>query len=162
MVAAVLADGDLPYVLGPTVDEHGCLPDRTYLPELIDRIESTVGRAPLHWALWCTHPEIARRALERIGATHPDAHARIGQLKANGSSAHADARDGAQTVLCDPPEPWAATAIDVLRDHDLRIVGGCCGTDHRHLLSLAVRLCQTHPPRRRLHIGTGTDPAVDS
>jgi S-methylmethionine-dependent homocysteine/selenocysteine methylase len=140
IAAEVLAAGDLPFVLGPTVDDRGCLPDGTYLPELIDRIDAATTRPALHWALWCTHPGVAQRALERMGTTHPDAHRRSRQLKGNGSAASADEKDAADMVLCDAPEPWAVTSIEVLRDHDLQIVGGCCGTDHRHLLSLAVRL----------------------
>jgi len=140
VAASVLAASDVPFVLGPTVDERGCLPDGTYLPDLIDHIDAVIARPALHWALWCTHPEIARQALDRIGATNDAAHRRIRQLKANGSSASADERDGARRVLSDPAEPWAIAAMTAARDHDLRIVGGCCGTDHRHLLSLALRV----------------------
>ena len=139
-VAHVLASTDRPYVLGPVVDAHGRLPDGTPLNELIDAIESAVARLPLFWALCCTHPEVAGRAMDAIGVASPHAHARIRQLKGNGSRASHDERDSADHVLCDEPEPWATAAMRLRTDHDLAIVGGCCGTDDRHLLSLAIRL----------------------
>jgi homocysteine S-methyltransferase len=143
-VANVLASTDRPYVLGPVVDTAGCLPDGAPLHEVVDRIESEVVRPPMFWAVCCTHPEIAGRAMDAIGAADSRAHDRVQQLKGNGSMASDEERDAADHVLCDEPEPWAIAAMRLREDHDLAIVGGCCGTDDRHLLSLAIRLADSN------------------
>jgi len=134
-----------PYVLGPVVDASGCLPDGIPLREAIDTIESRVETPPLFWALCCTHPDIAGRAMDALGAADTHAHGRVQQLKGNGSAASEEERDAADHVLCDEPEPWAAAAMRLRDDHGLAIVGGCCGTDDRHLLSLAIRLATSDP-----------------
>ncbi|MGZ4805744.1 MAG: homocysteine S-methyltransferase family protein [Ilumatobacteraceae bacterium] len=139
-IAHVLAATDRPYVLGPIVDSTGCMPDGTPLHELIDSIESSVSRLPSHWALYCTHPDIARAAMEVVGTADAHAHRRVRQLKGNGTAASSEERDHADHVLCDEPEPWALAAMQLHDEHGFNIIGGCCGTDDRHLLSLAIRL----------------------
>lgn len=138
--ASALADSALPYVLGPVVDADGNLPDGTPLADAIDQIESDVRRAPSHWAICCTHPRVAAAALERTGSRSAAAHARVRQVKGNGSEAAAAERDAAQRVLCDEPEPWAEATLRLHDDHGVNVLGGCCGTDDRHLLSVAIRL----------------------
>jgi S-methylmethionine-dependent homocysteine/selenocysteine methylase len=138
--AHALAATGRSYILGPVVTASGQLPDGTALHVLIDRIESTVARPPSHWALCCTHPTDAVSAMEVVGAADPHAHDRVRQLKGNGSAATDFERDTADHVLCDEPEPWAVATMRLREDHEFAILGGCCGTDHRHLLSLAVRL----------------------
>jgi homocysteine S-methyltransferase len=64
----------------------------------------------------------------------------VQQLKGNGSTASIEERECADHVLCDEPEPWALAALRLHDEHGVNIVGGCCGTDDRHLLSLAIRL----------------------
>jgi homocysteine S-methyltransferase len=138
--AVALAATGRPYVLGPTLDASGRLPDHTPLDEAIDRIESTVTNRPVYWSLCCVHPTVALAAMDALGATDSHAHDRIKQLKGNGSSLDAARRDSTEQVLADEPEAWASTATRLHQEHRLAVIGGCCGTDHRHLLSLATRL----------------------
>lgn len=140
--AVVLAATEVPYVLGPVVEATGHLPDGTPLGVAIERIEAEVARPPLHWAICCTHPRTAGAALERTRDTHPRAHDRVRQIKGNGSDRATDERDGSDTIMSDHPESWAEAAIALHDEHGVSIVGGCCGTDDRHLLSLAIRLAQ--------------------
>jgi homocysteine S-methyltransferase len=143
-IAYALAQSGRPYVLGPVVTETGRLLDDTPLHEVIDHIESTVAAPPMFWAICCTHPDIAAQAMNVIRDKDSHAHARVQQLKGNGSAASVEERDAADQVLCDEPETWATAAMRLRDDHDLAIIGGCCGTDDRHLLSLAIRLANNH------------------
>ena len=138
--AHALAATGCSYVLGPVVTASGTLPDGTPLHVAIDRIESIVAHAPMHWALCCTHPDAARRAMDIVGSADPHAHDRVRQFRGNASAASPAERDAADHVLSDEPEPWALAAMRLHDEHGLTILGGCCGTDDRHLLSLAVRL----------------------
>jgi homocysteine S-methyltransferase len=143
-IANTLAKTGRPYVLGPVVTATGRLLDDTPLHEAIDRIESAVTAPPMFWALCCTHPDTAAQAMNVLGDADRDAHDRVQQLKGNGSAASEEERDAANHVLCDEPEAWATAAMRLRDDHDLAIIGGCCGTDDRHLLSLAIRLASNH------------------
>jgi S-methylmethionine-dependent homocysteine/selenocysteine methylase len=138
--ARVLAETDKPYALGPVVDASGRLPDGTTLVEAIDRVESSDARPPSFWAVCCTHPSVALGALEVSTEADPAATSRIRQVKGNGTAASEAERDTATTVLTDEPEPWAEAAYRLFAEHGVTIVGGCCGTDDRHMLSLAIRL----------------------
>lgn len=140
--ATALAGTDLPYVLGPVVEAAGTLPDGTPLGEAIERIESAVARPPSHWAICCTHPRTAASALEATRSQSPEAHGRVRQIKGNGSDAAVGARDGSSRVLSDDPEAWATAVIALLDEHGVSVLGGCCGTDDRHVLSVGVRLAQ--------------------
>lgn len=140
VAAKVLAETDLPFALGPTVDARGCLPDGRPIHEVIDLVESELERPPVHWALCCVHPTIAAHALDRVSDAGPAARARIRQVKGNGSAASPADRESARQVLSDGAEPWAAAAAALRERHDINVIGGCCGTDHRHFLSLAIRL----------------------
>lgn len=144
--ASALAESEVPYVLGPVVGGDGNLPDGTRLADAIDRIESEVRRAPSHWAICCTHPRVAAAALERTAAQSAAAHARVHQVKGNGSEAGAAEREAADRVLCDEPEPWAEATLRLFDDHGVNVLGGCCGTDDRHLLSVAIRLADRSAP----------------
>lgn len=144
-VAQVLDAIGRPYVLGPVVDATGCLPDGSPLHVAIDTIESSIDRPPMHWALCCTHPDVARQAMEVVASADSAAHDRVRQLKGNASSASGDQRDTADHVLADEPEPWALAAMRLRDEHGLVVLGGCCGTDDRHLLSLALRLTPLSP-----------------
>jgi homocysteine S-methyltransferase len=140
VAAKVLAGSGLTYALGPTIDDGGCLPDGRSLGHAIDMIESSLDRPPVHWAICCVHPKIADGGLDRLAATNPAAHARVVQLKGNGSRATSEERDAAGRVLADEPEAWAEAAFALHDRHAIRLIGGCCGTDHRHFLSLAIRI----------------------
>jgi homocysteine S-methyltransferase len=78
--------------------------------------------------------------MEVVGSADPHAHDRVQQLKGHASAASDVEREAADPVLSDEPEPWALAAMRLRDEHGLAILGGCCGTGHRHLLSLAVRL----------------------
>lgn len=48
--------------------------------------------------------------------------------------------DGAEALQGDAPEPWAEAMLRLHRAHPMRLLGGCCGTDGRHMAALAARL----------------------
>lgn len=140
--ARALQDTSLPYLLGPVVDADGRLADGVALADAIDRVESSLRRPPAHWEICCTHPRVARAALEVLADASPAAHDRVRQIKGNGSDAAGEQREATDRVLSDAAEPWASETFRLLDEHGVTTLGGCCGTDDRHLLSLAIRLAR--------------------
>jgi len=137
-MARALAATGCPYALGPVLDRRGHLPDGTPVEELVGRVDDEVDPAPLHWYVNCTAPGVVLEGLS-AAAGRGDV-GRIVGCKANGSSRPVADLDGAAVVHSDPPDEWAATMVELRRRFGLRLLGGCCGTDGRHLLALGLRL----------------------
>lgn len=119
----------------------GCLPDGTPLGQAIARIVNEVKDEPLHISVSCVHPRsfIAgyRAAANLPGAEYLNL---LAELKANGSDLPRDQLDGATKLHSDDPDEWAAEMVNARDLAGLRILGGCCGTDERHIAALAERL----------------------
>ena len=110
------------------------------LPEVIARIDGTVPSPPAYYAVNCVHPSLLRDALRGDERLRRLAGGRLLGFKPNASR-----RPPAELAALDHLEAEAperlADEMDALRDEfGLRVLGGCCGTDHRHIESLAGRL----------------------
>jgi homocysteine S-methyltransferase len=86
-----------------------------------------------------THPGVALAALEAIQQRGGDTSRVIG-LKANGSAEPPTSLDQARSVRSDLPTDWALGMVQLHELFGLRVLGGCCGTDSRHILALALAL----------------------
>ncbi len=138
--AVALAETDLDYVVSLVVGEDGALPDGAPLHEAIAAIDGASGRPPVHYTLQCVHPRRAGRALDVLASTAPGLVDRVRGIAGNAADASPADLDGSATVVADDPEPWASVLHDVAERHGTTVLGGCCGTDERHMFSLALRL----------------------
>jgi S-methylmethionine-dependent homocysteine/selenocysteine methylase len=116
--------------IGFTVETDGRLPDGTTLREAVARVDDDT--APDGFAVNCAHPTHIAPALEDGSWL-----ARILQVNPNASTlshAELDAAEELDTGDVD----LLASSYDVLRAAlpGLRVVGGCCGTDARHVAAL--------------------------
>jgi S-methylmethionine-dependent homocysteine/selenocysteine methylase len=129
IVRAARARG-LPSVVSFTVETDGRLPNGQALKDAIDEVDAQTERAPMFFMINCAHP------------THFDAVlregepwlARIGGLRANASTRSHAELDAAQELDAGDPDELAAS-YRALRPRlgAVRLVGGCCGTDQRHV-----------------------------
>ena len=130
-VAAAAAEAGIPSVIGFTVETDGRLPSGTSLGEAIEQVDAATGSAPAWFMVNCAHPE-------HVLAGFPDTSeawmSRIGAFRANASRmSHADL--DASEVLDDGDPQELGQGYLSLRDRlpNLRVIGGCCGTDTRHV-----------------------------
>jgi S-methylmethionine-dependent homocysteine/selenocysteine methylase len=127
-------DVGLPAAVGFTVETDGRLPDGTTLRDAIDRVDEAAP--PDYYLVNCAHPTHVAPGLG--SAAGDDAWlARIHGLRPNASRmSHAELDEAPELDEGDIPE--LAEGVDGLRASlpNLRIVGGCCGTDSRHVASL--------------------------
>lgn len=140
MVRAAVAAG-VPAVIAFTVETDGRLPSGQELHEAIAEVDGATDGAALHFGINCAHPDHFSRALE----ADPAAIGRIELLRANASRAsHAELDEAEQLDDGDPIELGSLYAA-LLRSHPhLRVLGGCCGTDARHVGAIA-RACASAP-----------------
>jgi S-methylmethionine-dependent homocysteine/selenocysteine methylase len=128
-VALAARDAGMPVAVSFTVETDGRLPTGQALGEAIQEVESATGRYPRYYMLNCAHPEHFSGVL-----TGPWT-ARIRGLRANASrKSHAELNESADLDVGDPAE-LAAQYARLKREllPRLNVLGGCCGTDYRHV-----------------------------
>ena len=136
-IARVAAELGLPVIISPTVETDGTTPEGDALGVFIERVEEATGGAPQFYMVNCAHPshlEPTLRAAADRGAAWLD---RFRGLRANASrKSHAEL-DESETLDRGDPGELAGEIGRLYRDFDLRLVGGCCGTDAEHIAAIA-------------------------
>jgi S-methylmethionine-dependent homocysteine/selenocysteine methylase len=133
-VARAAAEHGLPAVISFTVETDGRLPTGQPLGEAIDQVDSETGGAPAYFMVNCAHPTHFEHVLEGDGAWRE----RIRGVRANSSKmSHAELDEAEQLDPGDPLELAAGYARLRAKLPNLTVLGGCCGTDHRHVAALA-------------------------
>ncbi|WP_109505248.1 homocysteine S-methyltransferase family protein [Nocardioides speluncae] len=130
IVRAARAAG-LPVAVSFTVEQDGRLPDGTTLAAAVAEVDAEGG--PDYFMVNCAHPTHIAPGLAEPGSWR----SRIGGLRANASSMSHEELDAATEL--DEGDPVAlATAQHALRPSlpNLALVGGCCGTDARHVAAM--------------------------
>ncbi len=130
IVRAARAAG-IPVAASFTVEVDGRLPDGTPLETAIATVDAAGG--PDYFMVNCAHPTHIAPGLGGDG----DWRSRIVGLRANASTLSHAELDEAEEL--DEGDPAALTAAqDALRPHlpNLALVGGCCGTDARHVAAM--------------------------
>jgi homocysteine S-methyltransferase len=130
----------LPVSISFTVETDGRLPSGEPLEEAVERLDAETGAAAEYLMVNCAHPTHFAAELESGGGWV----ARIGGVRANASRrSHAELDQAEDLDSGDPEElgrEYAALAPSL---PGLRVLGGCCGTDRRHL----ARICDEVFPR---------------
>lgn len=124
---AATAEG-IPFAISFTVETDGRLPSGQDLHEALAEVEDATGGAALFYMVNCAHPTHFAR---EIGGPML---ARIGGIRANASRlSHAELDAATELDDGDPVEFGHLYAAFARFLPALRVIGGCCGTDHRHV-----------------------------
>ena len=129
----------IPAVISFTVETDGRLPTGDTLQQAITAVDDATDRYPAYFMINCAHPIHFDGVLETGG----DWVQRLGGLRANASRcSHAEL--DAMTELDDGDPVDLANRYRDLHDRfpQLRVLGGCCGTDIRHVRAIAERVCE--------------------
>ncbi len=125
--AAVL---EIPSVISFTVETDGRLPSGQTLREAIEIVDRRAARAPAYYMINCAHPTHFAEELP-AGASWLS---RIGGLRANASCrSHAELDASTELDAGNPAELGEQYSQLSQRLPRLNVLGGCCGTDHRHI-----------------------------
>lgn len=123
-------DAGLPIVMSLVVETDGCLDDGTPLTEAIDKIDAQTDAAAAFFMINCAHPSHFASTLT--------AHPRLQGVIANASRCSHAELDEAETLDDGNPQELGQEMADILqRNPAVRVFGGCCGTDMRHLRAMA-------------------------
>jgi S-methylmethionine-dependent homocysteine/selenocysteine methylase len=132
MVRAAQAAG-LPISVSFTVETDGRLPSGQTLRAAIEQVDAETDGAPLHYMINCAHPTHFTGAL----SDHGPWLERLRALRANASTlSHAELDEAEDLDDGDPADLGRRHAELRATLPNLTLLGGCCGTDIRHVTSI--------------------------
>lgn len=139
-LARAQAATGLPYLISFVARPEGTLLDGTPLKDAIAAIDSAVTPRPLAYLINCTHASIFRSALLHEGNSSPLVRERTIGLLANTAPLSPEELDACTELVEEAPETFGQDVAALRTDLGMKLLGGCCGTDGRHIESLARRL----------------------
>ena len=129
-IALAARNENMPLALSFTLETDGRLPSGDTLAQAITRVEEESDKHPVYYMINCAHPAHFEHVLSELG---PLAN-RIRGLRANASRrSHAELDESTSLDIGDPAELSEDYARLFTQLPKLSVVGGCCGTDHRHI-----------------------------
>lgn len=136
-VIAAAKDCAMPAVISFTVETDGRLPSGETLAEAIARTDDATGGYAAYYMINCAHPTHFEAVLRGSG----DWLGRLRGLRANSSKRSHAELDGSPELDTGNPEELGEEyrELRALLPR-LAVVGGCCGTDHRHVAAICRRL----------------------
>lgn len=136
-VGVVRAAGSagLPVVVSFTVETDGRLPDGTPLGDAVRAVDDATGGAAAYFMVNCAHPDHLAPAVDPGADWWP----RLRGVRANASRmSHAELDAAPELDAGDHVE--LARQLADLRPLGVTVLGGCCGTDVRHIRALAAEV----------------------
>jgi len=133
-IARAAKAAGMPVVISFTVETDGRLPSGQALGEAVEQVDAATDGYPAYFMINCAHPDHFMPTLREGGAWV----SRIQGLRANASRMSHEELDNAEELDDgDPHELGHQYAELVASFPSLRVLGGCCGTDHRHVHEIA-------------------------
>ena len=139
-LALALADTGKPYIISFIVRSQGTLLDGTPLHQAIAEIDALASPKPLAFIINCTHASFARAALMHDTNSSPMVRKRIIGLLANTAALSPEDLNNCKDLVEEDPAAFGKSVAEFNNTPGLKILGGCCGTDERHIRALASEL----------------------
>lgn len=126
----------MPCVIAFTVETNGHLPTGDMLQNAITTVDAATNAYPAYYMINCAHPDHFANTL-----TEAPWSRRIGGVVANASRCSHAELDAATKLDDGDPAELGAQLANLRQSHpQLRVLGGCCGTDMRHIAEIAKHL----------------------
>lgn len=136
-MALACQETGIPYLISFTIQSNGCLVDGTPIAQAIAYIDGLTEMQPACYLTNCVHPAIAMEALLQPFNRCELVRERFLGIQANTARLSYAELDGSPELKTSAPEELAQHIADLGKVCRLKIVGGCCGTDHRHMEEIA-------------------------
>jgi S-methylmethionine-dependent homocysteine/selenocysteine methylase len=134
-VARAAQKAGMPVAISFTVETDGKLPTGQTLEAAIGEVDAATSGYPAYYMINCAHPTHFDFVLDSGSGWQK----RIKGLRANASKrSHAELNEAPDLDDGNPAELGAQYAELARRLPGLNVMGGCCGTDHRHVESIAA------------------------
>jgi len=125
----------LPVVIALTVETDGTLPTGEGLGEAIEALDAATGAYASYYMVNCAHPDHFASVLDPA----PGWTKRIGGIRANASRMSHEELDNAEELDRGDPAELGLLYRELRAVHpQIRVLGGCCGTDHTHIEAICA------------------------
>jgi len=125
----------MPSVISFTVETDGKLPSGQTIRDAIEQTDRETGNAPAYYMLNCAHPTHFADALRKGEAWT----SRLRGLRANASTrSHAELDAAPDLDTGDPADLGRRYSALCRQFGHFSVLGGCCGTDHRHVEQISL------------------------
>jgi S-methylmethionine-dependent homocysteine/selenocysteine methylase len=132
-IARAAQSHGMPCAISFTVETDGRLPDGRSLQAAIETVDAATGGYPHYYMINCAHPSHFETILDAEGTRTQ----RIAGIRANASMmSHAELDNSETLDAGDPADLGQRYRTLTAHLPRLRILGGCCGTDHRHIAAI--------------------------
>lgn len=122
----------VPYMISFVISPDGNLLDGTSLENAIARIDSVTNRPPIGYMVNCAYPTFL------CASKQPQTlFKRLIGFQANASSLSHSELDGAKHLHSEQVSDWGKEMFELQQKYGVKILGGCCGTENKHLQYLA-------------------------
>jgi homocysteine S-methyltransferase len=120
----------IPSVISFTLETDGRLPAGDTLMEAITKVDAATDAAPAYYMINCAHPDHFTSVLDDGGPWLQ----RLRGVRANASRrSHAELNEAPDLDAGDPDELGRQYRDLIARFPQFTVLGGCCGTDDRHV-----------------------------
>ncbi|AIC26444.1 homocysteine S-methyltransferase protein [Rhizobium etli bv. mimosae str. IE4771] len=132
-VARAAQSFNMPSAISFTLETDGRLVTGRSLQDAIETTDAATGGAPAYYMINCAHPSHFEGALDPGSAWAK----RISGIRANASTMSHEQLDNSETLDAGDPEDLGRRYRKLIgRMPAVRVLGGCCGTDHRHVAAI--------------------------
>ncbi len=139
--ARAAAASGLPSCISFTLETDARLPSGESLGEAIGFVERESDGAPAYYMVNCAHPTHFAAMIDAAVEAGEPWLAKLRGVRANASKrSHAELDTAPDLDAGDPDQLGRDYAALRARHRRFTILGGCCGTDHRHVAAIA-RTC---------------------
>lgn len=126
----------MPCVISFTVETDGKLASGQALQEAIETVDQATNNAPAYFMINCAHPTHFEAILSSDAWTK-----RLRRIRANASrKSHAELDNSAELDTGNPVELGGQYGRLLDKLPNLKVLGGCCGTDFRHIEAICRTL----------------------
>jgi len=139
-IARAAKAAGIPSVISFTVETDGRLPSGQTLADAVRQLDAETDAAPAYLMINCAHPTHFLDVLDG------DWTQRIRAIRANASTCSHAELDEAEVLDEGDPGQLASAYRELAEVLDLAVVGGCCGTDVRHVGAISGALLASPLP----------------
>jgi S-methylmethionine-dependent homocysteine/selenocysteine methylase len=125
----------MPVVISFTVETDGRLPSGEAMREAIETVDAKTASGPAYYMVNCAHPTHFEAQLRKDAIWTQ----RIRGIRANASKLSHAELDKATSLDDGNPTEFGQQYRNIRQQlSHINVLGGCCGTDHRHLEQIAL------------------------
>lgn len=135
-IAKAMSETKKDYVISFVIRDNGKLLDGTLLTDAIKIIDDSVSTPPFFYLTNCIHPDVLQKSFLNLKVEDDILRKRLFGIQANASSKSPEELDTLENLDADSPANWAHGMVELNKKYNLKILGGCCGTDARFISSI--------------------------